>query len=113
MTNQTITDEALLEEVVAWLAEHWTDEIAEELRSENIYWEVSPTRKAWLSKVVEGRWAVPRWPEEWFGRGLSNDQAKIIERSLRESGRRERARIVATCGPTPCWPGGSRVSRKS
>lgn len=82
MTNQTITDEALLEEVVAWLAEHWTDEIAEELRSENIYWEVSPTRKAWLSKVVEGRWAVPRWPEEWFGRGLSNDQAKIIEKEF-------------------------------
>jgi alkylation response protein AidB-like acyl-CoA dehydrogenase len=34
---------------------------------------------AWLAQVFAARWAVPRWPEEWWGRGMTNDQAKIVE----------------------------------
>jgi len=83
MTNESNTsDEALREEVTAWLTENWTKDISEELLNENIYWEVSAARKSWLKKVVEAHWAVPRWPEEWHGRALANDQAKIIERAF-------------------------------
>ena len=77
-----MNDETLREEVVTWLAEHWTDELSRELRSENVHWETTETRKNWLAKVVEARWAVPRWPEEWYGRGLNNDQALIVEREF-------------------------------
>ena len=27
-------------------------------------------------------WATPRWPAEWHGRDLSNDQARIVERAF-------------------------------
>jgi alkylation response protein AidB-like acyl-CoA dehydrogenase len=29
----------------------------------------------WLNALVDAGWAVPTWPVEWFGRGLSSDQA--------------------------------------
>jgi alkylation response protein AidB-like acyl-CoA dehydrogenase len=37
---------------------------------------------AWLEQVVQARWAVPRWPLEWFGRAASDAQARIIEREF-------------------------------
>lgn len=83
MTEQvTVREQDLLDEVRQWLSENWTKEIAEELRRENVYWETSAARKAWLGNVVEARWAVPSWPEAWHGRGLDNDQAKLIEREF-------------------------------
>ena len=83
MTEQvTVREQDLLDEVRQWLSENWTKEIAEELRQENVYWETSAARKAWLGNVVEARWAVPSWPEAWHGRGLDNDQAKLIEREF-------------------------------
>ena len=29
-------------------------------------------QRAHLTWVVEARWAVPRWPTQWYGRGLSH-----------------------------------------
>ena len=78
----SMTDAALREEVRGWLEQNWQPEIAEALANESYNWETSPERKAWLKLVLEGRWSVPRWPEEWFGRGLDDDQAKIIEREF-------------------------------
>jgi len=76
------TDEVLRDEVQTWLSENWRPEIAEALANEPYNWETSPERKAWLSLVLEGRWSVPRWPQEWYGRGLEDKQAKIIEREF-------------------------------
>jgi alkylation response protein AidB-like acyl-CoA dehydrogenase len=76
------TDELLRDEVQTWLSENWRPEIAEALANESYNWETSPERKAWLSQVLEGRWSVPRWPQEWYGRGLEDAQAKIIEREF-------------------------------
>jgi alkylation response protein AidB-like acyl-CoA dehydrogenase len=42
--------------------------------------------RAWLAKVVEGRWAVLRWPVGWFGRGLSDRQARLVEREFQKAG---------------------------
>ena len=78
----SVTDEALRDEVRTWLDENWTKDVAEALANEGYGWETSEERKAWLRLVMEGRWSVPRWPEEWYGRGLENDQAKIIEREF-------------------------------
>ena len=76
------TDEALRDEVRTWLDENWKPEIAEALANETYGWETSADRKAWLNMVLEGRWSVPRWPEEWHGRGLEDQQAKIIEQEF-------------------------------
>lgn len=81
-TEQNVTDEALREEVRAWLADNWRAEIAETLAKEGFSWGASEERIAWLSLVLEGRWSVPRWPAEWYGRGLSDDQAKIVEQEF-------------------------------
>ena len=78
----SVTNETLRDEVRTWLDENWSPEIAEALANESYGWETSPERKAWLNLVLEGRWSVPRWPEEWHGRGLEDQQAKIIEQEF-------------------------------
>ncbi len=62
----TTSGDNLRTEVAVWLAAHWDPEMPGGPR-------------AWLTKVVEARWAVPRWPTQWFGRGLSDSDARIIE----------------------------------
>jgi len=54
----------LAQEVSAWLAANW---------------QPGGDPKAWLVKVVDARWAAPRWPVEWFGRALPDHQARIVE----------------------------------
>ncbi|WP_236627843.1 acyl-CoA dehydrogenase family protein, partial [Caulobacter sp. B11] len=63
-----VTDDALREEVRASLENQWTGQIQGEAE-----------RKVWFAKVVDARWAVPRWPTLWMGRGLSDAQARIVE----------------------------------
>jgi alkylation response protein AidB-like acyl-CoA dehydrogenase len=66
-----VTDESLRQEVRAWLAANWPGELHSEA-----------DRQTWMAKVVEARWAAPRWPAEWFGRGLSDAQGRIVEREF-------------------------------
>jgi alkylation response protein AidB-like acyl-CoA dehydrogenase len=65
------TDEALREEVGAWLKANWDGPL-----------KGPEARRAWLAKVVDARWAVPRWAAEWMGRGLGDAQARIIEQEF-------------------------------
>ena len=58
-------------EVEAWLATNWREGLAPE---------------AWIARVVEDRWAVPSWPAEWFGRGLTDAGARVIEQAFRAVG---------------------------
>ncbi len=78
--------DSLREEVRQWLSEHWLPEIAEALKTEGYNWEASAERKAWLGQVVAARWAVLRWPEQWYGRGLPDEQAKVVEREFAKAG---------------------------
>lgn len=75
-----MSDDLLLAEVEAWLAEHWTG-----LPTHRESFGRDP-RSAWLAKVRDAGWAAPRWAPEWFGRGLSNDQATIVERAFAAAG---------------------------
>ena len=75
-----MTDEELLAEVQAWLADNWRG-----VPAHHESFGRDP-RSAWLAKVRDAGWAVPRWPEEWYGRGLSNGQAKIVERAFAAAG---------------------------
>lgn len=80
--GSVLTDEALRAEVKAWLAANWKGLPKPAAGAGGAGWTVSDEHKAWLGKVVEARWAVPRWSPEWFGRGLSDSQARIIEREF-------------------------------
>ncbi|HZC17676.1 MAG TPA: acyl-CoA dehydrogenase family protein, partial [Caulobacteraceae bacterium] len=67
------SDEQLREEVAAWLKANWDPSMRD-------------NRQAWVSKVVDARWAAPRWPVEWYGRALSNEQGRIVEREFARVG---------------------------
>lgn len=71
-----MTDDDLHQEVEAWLAANWTG--APESREQF----GRDPRAAWLARVRDAGWAVPRWPAEWHGRDLSDAQARIVERAF-------------------------------
>ena len=78
----TLTDEALREEVRAWLAANWTPLPKPPPGAGGAGWTTTPEHKAWLAKVVDARWAAPRWPVEWYGRGLPDAQGRLVEREF-------------------------------
>ncbi len=77
-----VSDDALREEVRAWLKANWKGLPKPRPGAGGAGWTVGPEVKAWLGQVVEARWAVPRWPVEWHGRALSDAQARIVEREF-------------------------------
>jgi alkylation response protein AidB-like acyl-CoA dehydrogenase len=54
----------IVDEARRWLAEHWAPGSA---------------GRAWRELVVDAGWAALRWPVEWYGRGLSDDDATTVE----------------------------------
>ena len=73
-----MTDDELRVSVRAWLAANWKGDLPPQAQ-----WTASPEHRAWLARVVEARWAVNRWPVEWYGRALSDTQAQIVEQEFR------------------------------
>lgn len=68
MSDKTKSDKAkpddeLCAEVRNWLRQNWTPDI---------------DRPAWAQRVVEAGWAVPSWDQQWYGRGLSDPQSRIV-----------------------------------
>ena len=73
-------NEQLKAEVEAWLAAHWRGTAT---REESFG---RDPRAAWLAKVRDAGWAVPRWPSDFYGRGLADDQARIVDRAFAAAG---------------------------
>jgi alkylation response protein AidB-like acyl-CoA dehydrogenase len=46
----------------------------------------SGSMQNWLELVVGEGWAAPTWPKNWWGRGLSDTEAKAIVREFRRVG---------------------------
>jgi len=87
MTDGSLgADDALREEVRAWLADNWKGLPKTPAGAGGAGWGASPGLKAWLKTVVEARWAAARWPTDWYGRGLSDTQARIVEREFAKVG---------------------------
>jgi len=59
-------------EVRAWLEANWNPA----WRNQAVD---GPNRITWLTRVVEARWAAPRWPVEWFGRGWDDARGRVVE----------------------------------
>ncbi len=64
-----MTPEQIQREVSAWLDANW--------RTDRPLLE-------WRNILLEGGWAAPHWPEEWFGRGFTLDQAAVVAEVFRE-----------------------------
>jgi alkylation response protein AidB-like acyl-CoA dehydrogenase len=62
---------AVRDEVRAWLAEHW---------------DPSQPGREWVTTVVDAGWAVPTWPQRWFGRGYDKDAAAVVAAEFRAVG---------------------------
>ncbi|MEH3037829.1 MAG: acyl-CoA dehydrogenase family protein [Sphingomonas adhaesiva] len=75
-----MTDDEVLREVQDWLAAHWKG-----LPAHHESFGRDP-RSEWLAQVRDAGWAVPRWSRDWYGRELSNDQARIVERAFAAAG---------------------------
>ncbi len=43
------------------------------------HWDPTIDPDVWRETVVDSGWAALRWPKEWFGRGLSDDEAAEVE----------------------------------
>ena len=58
-----MVDDELRDEVRNWLAANWDPGV---------------DRAQWAHTVVEAGWAVPSWEPEWYGRGLSDAQSRLV-----------------------------------
>lgn len=61
----------ILDEVRAWLADHWR---------------IDRSLSQWREILVDAGWAAPTWPEEYFGRGYSAEQAAAVAQAFAEAG---------------------------
>jgi alkylation response protein AidB-like acyl-CoA dehydrogenase len=77
-----LTDAELRDEVRAWLADNWKGLPKLQPGPGGAGWTTTPEHRAWLAKVVDAGWAVPRWPSAFYGRGLADAQARIVEREF-------------------------------
>ncbi len=75
-------DDDLREEVRTWLAANWESD----QKGRSPAGPPAGAATPWLTKVVEARWAVPRWPREWYGRALTDAQARIVELEFAAAG---------------------------
>lgn len=69
--NNEMTHDEIRNEVSAWLDENW-----------------SPDRSLieWRNILVDGGWAAPHWPVEYYGRGFTNEQAAVVSEAFYEKG---------------------------
>ncbi len=89
------SDAALRAEVRDWLAANWDGT----LQPDPDRWNPSAATIAWNRRVLEARWAVPTWPVDWFGRGLTQEQGDIIADEFARVGapgaRQDRSNLAA------------------
>ncbi|MFV2089481.1 MAG: acyl-CoA dehydrogenase family protein [Pseudomonadales bacterium] len=65
------TEVSIREEVRAWLAANWNPDA---------------TLVDWRTLLVESGWAMPAWPERWFGRGLPAVLANAVAEEFADAG---------------------------
>ncbi len=46
-------------------------------------WDPSISLRSWLERLADSGWAVPQWPAQWFGKGLSNELAAVAYDAFR------------------------------
>ena len=72
--NETTHDDAadeLVVELKEWLGENWDPEL---------------TVAEWWDRLGTSGWGVPMWPVEWFGKGLSRNEAVRVQTTIANFG---------------------------
>jgi alkylation response protein AidB-like acyl-CoA dehydrogenase len=64
---------------------------AEQLRAEvrtwvEAHWDPSITLRAWRTLLVDSGWAVPSWPQRWYGRGLPVWADDVVRSEIQRCG---------------------------
>ena len=59
------------EEADRWFEEHWDPDL---------------TLGEWWERLAESGWGFPTWPERWFGKGLTSQQAKDVQAARSATG---------------------------
>ena len=70
------SNEALYAQVDVWLKENWDERFAKQVDQPDF------DEKGWLTAMVSAGYAVPTWPEKWYGLGLSSTQGRIVEKAF-------------------------------
>jgi alkylation response protein AidB-like acyl-CoA dehydrogenase len=70
-TADRATDTDAVAEVQAWLEENWDPDL---------------TVAEWWKRLGESGWAVPAWPTEWYGKGLSRADAVRVQNAISARG---------------------------
>lgn len=66
-----MTDDELYAAARSWFEESWDPEL---------------TLGDWWERLAESGWGLPGWPVDWFGKGLSSAQARLVGRARGEVG---------------------------
>lgn len=66
-----MTDDQITDAVNAWIDENWNPELS---------------LQDWREILVEGGWATPHWPSQYFGRDFTQAQASIVSKIFGERG---------------------------
>ena len=81
-TTTAATDD-LTAEVTAWLEANWDPDL---------------TVEEWWDRLGNSGWAVPTWPEQWFGKGLSRAEGVRVMQTISGFPALGAPRIVSTIG---------------
>ena len=64
-----------------------SDDVRAEVRGWlNANWDADLTVGEWWERLGDSGWAVPMWPVEWHGRGLSSDEANSVTAEIADAG---------------------------
>lgn len=77
--EDTPEEAALRREVAAWLAEHaakFGPSVGRSAMHDTI--EYTDACRAWQAELDDGGWGIPMWPEEYGGKNLSSELARVI-----------------------------------
>jgi alkylation response protein AidB-like acyl-CoA dehydrogenase len=66
-----MTEDLVRDEVRSWLADNWDPDL---------------TVSEWWDRLCDSGWAMPTWPDEWFGKGLPRELAGVVSAELRAVG---------------------------
>lgn len=71
-TDPTRTaDDDLVAELSTWLEQNWDPDLSV---------------GEWWERLGLSGWATPTWPVEWYGKGLSRDEANLVSKTLQSHG---------------------------
>jgi len=66
-TTDAVATDDLTAEVTSWLEEHWDPDL---------------TVEEWWDRLGRSGWAVPTWPVEWYGKGLSRAEGVRVMQTI-------------------------------